>query len=39
MDAPGDTVGAKEARITLDRLGEIAYRRVVSRNQGAQFAA
>jgi hypothetical protein len=39
MDSPGDAVGAKEARITLDGLGEITDRRVVSSNQGAQFAA
>jgi hypothetical protein len=39
MDSPGDAVGAKEARITLKGLGEIADRRVVSSNQGAQFAS
>jgi hypothetical protein len=39
MDSPGHAVGAKEARITLDGLGEITDRRVVSSDQGAKFAA
>jgi hypothetical protein len=39
MDSPGDAVGTKQARIALDGLGEIADRRVVSGDQGAQFAA
>jgi uncharacterized protein YcsI (UPF0317 family) len=39
MDSPGDAVGAEKTEITLDGLGEISDRRVVSSDQCAELSA